>query len=157
MKLYLASPFFNEEQVLYEDLVANALLKNKEVVNVFRPKLIEAENEMGTNEWKQEIFNIDRNEIDKADMVVAIANYEEIDEQIILDPGTCWEIGYAYGTHKPVLLLTFGYNPEETVLNLMVDKGTYRHLNFKELEEVNQLSSISLLKLTGKHEDWKGI
>ena len=109
-KIYLAAPFFNENEIARVDKVKE-ILRNKGL-EVFVP--MEHQNpelEFGSMEWRKATFKNDVDHIDWADLVVAIianGNYD--------DSGTAWELGYAYATNKPVILV----NPTGETINLMI-------------------------------------
>lgn len=159
--IYLAGPFFNQEQIEKEDLVNKALEQNKSVTEIFRPCKIKAENEFGTKEWKKEIFNLDVEHIDSCDVVVAIVDFIKNGNEIVSDPGTCWEIGYAFGIKKPVFLVSFDEDLDNSVLNVMLDLGSRGHFVknssadiFKQLKEFDFSVIESSLFIPKKH-DWK--
>lgn len=68
---------------------------------------------MGTPEWAADVFEMDRVNIDNADVVTAVIDYEGTH----VDPGTAWEIGYANAMGKPVLLIK---EKAEGSVNLMM-------------------------------------
>lgn len=155
LNLYLASPFFTQEQEELERLVSNALKNNISVGNVFQPKNIKAENEFGTDAWKKEIFEKDTLAIKSCDVVVAIVNFINKDGEIIPDPGTTWELGYANALNKPIVLLDFGHNPKETVLNVMIDMGTHCHINLNERDIQKTIFGLNFNTITINRKDWK--
>lgn len=122
MKIYIASPFFNEAE-------ADALGKAEEILKtrgftVFSPREHETrDEEAGTPSWSRETFQIDRKGIDGCDCVVMLywGNYS--------DTGTAWECGYAYAMQKPVIVVQLGESS-----NLMVHEGS--HTNLYGLEEL---------------------
>jgi len=109
MKIYLASPFFNEKE--------NAWVENTESIlqdrgfDVYSPRNHEVRNtnKVGTIGWAYDTFYDDVKAIDECDCVVMLyhGNYS--------DSGTAWECGYAYATNKPVVCIQLG-----DVSNLMV-------------------------------------
>ncbi len=101
MKLYLAGPFFDHEQIERIERVEQALATNATVEKVFSPRKAEAKHRQGSPEWTQEIFEMDREHIDQADVMLAVIDYEGT----YVDPGTAWETGYACAKGKPVILL----------------------------------------------------
>ncbi|MFB4161232.1 nucleoside 2-deoxyribosyltransferase [Geomicrobium sp. JSM 1781026] len=79
--------------------------------------------EFGSLEWRSVTFDDDRVAIRYADAVVAI-----YDEQ---DPGTMWEIGYAYSHEKPIIILHTISEP----VNIMITESLHAYLrSFKELQ-----------------------
>lgn len=124
MKIYLASPFFNDEELKNIERAENILMSRG--FSVFSPRLNEIKTEENSQQswWSRETFMNDKRFIDWADCVVMLyyGNYS--------DSGTAWECGYAYGTNKPVVVVHLG----ETS-NLMVHEGCHSNISFDELEE----------------------
>lgn len=108
-KIYLASPFFNDAEISRMEKVRD-ILRNKGL-EVFVPNEHQSKKEFGSREWRKETFNSDVKGIDDADCVVAIISQGNYD-----DSGTAWEIGYAYATDKPVILV----NTTGETINLMI-------------------------------------
>ena len=108
-KIYLASPFFNEKEIKNMETVRDIL--RQKGLDVFVPSENQSAKEFGTLEWRKETFESDVNGIDNADVVVAIINQGNYD-----DSGTAWEIGYAFATKKPVVLV----NVTGETINLMI-------------------------------------
>ena len=79
MKIYLASPFFKEEELA-------AVRKAEEILE-----------HRGFT-----VFMADRSYIDWADVVVMLYHGQ------YSDSGTAWECGYAFATHTPVLVVHLG-------------------------------------------------
>lgn len=119
MKIYLASPFFNEKEIANIH-TAVEILKAKGM-EVFVPMEHDVENkEALTNaEWAEEIFKIDRGGIDDCDAVVLLYG------GMYSDSGTAWECGYAYAKGKRVVVCC--YDMEQT--NLMIVNGCHTFLN----------------------------
>ena len=113
MNIYLASPFFNEEEVNAVKETANVLRWHGHQVYV--PMEHEARTDININPTKfsQETFADDVKAIQEADLVVALywGNYS--------DSGTAWEIGYAYGTKTPVIVV----HMKEHKSNLMIHES----------------------------------
>lgn len=125
-KIYLASPFFNSEEINRMEIV-KSILRNKGL-EVFAP--FENQNKhlyFGSMEWRKATFKSDVDAIDDCDIVVAInaqGNYD--------DAGTMWEIGYAYATNKPVVL----FNNTENTINLMIADSLHALItSYDELQE----------------------
>lgn len=136
--IYLASPFFTEAQSKREKLVFDSLNKNNTVNNVFRPSAPEYEESFGTDEWKHKVYESDILGIKNSDIVVSIANFQCINNEIILDSGTAVEIGYAKALGKPILLIYFveDNKTNDKILNVMVDLSTDYQFsgNFNEVD-----------------------
>lgn len=84
-KVYLAGPFFDDEQIERISRMEEALTANPKVESFFSPRQEEFENRvMGTPEWAADVFEMDRVNIDNADVVTAVIDYEGTH----VDPGT---------------------------------------------------------------------
>jgi nucleoside 2-deoxyribosyltransferase len=91
MKLYFAGPLFMTPERTWNAEVTSALrAAGHEVV-------LPQETEPGLD--APGIFAADVSGIDRADGVVAIMDGPDP------DPGTAWEVGYAFGTKRPVVLV----------------------------------------------------
>lgn len=129
--VYIASPFFSQTEIEIVNQVED-ILKEKGL-NFFSPMRNQMEHlEVGTRQWSTETFMNDLKYIKWAEVVVGIyhGNYS--------DSGTAWELGYAYATDKPVILIHVGENS-----NLMVHEGAHANLTLEELEDYdfNELKS----------------
>lgn len=113
MKIYLASPFFNEREISNINKAVE-ILRDKGL-EVFIPMEHDVENkESLTNaQWAEKIFEIDRNGIDECDAVVLLYG------GMYSDSGTAWECGYAYAKGKKVVVCCY----EDTETNLMIVNG----------------------------------
>lgn len=122
MRIYLASPFFNEEELANVDR-AEKILRGRGFT-VFSPREHEVRDEgVGTPSWALRTFHNDCRGIDASDIVVMLyyGGYS--------DSGTAWECGYAYGCHKPIIVVQLGGNS-----NLMVHEGSHANITLDELE-----------------------
>lgn len=135
IKCYLASPFFNAEEIGRMEIVRDIL--RAKGLDVFAPSEHQNQQfEFGSREWRAATFAGDVQGIDNADVVVAIncqGNYD--------DAGTMWEIGYAYATGKPVVL----FNNTDKTINLMIaDSITALVTSIEELEnyDFNEMPRI---------------
>lgn len=123
MKIYLASPFFNEKEL--ENVKIAEKILTERGFSLFSPRL----NEIRTDEniqqswWSKETFMNDKKFIDWADVVVMLyyGGYS--------DSGTAWECGYAYGTNTPVVVVQLGEDS-----NLMVHEGCHSNITLEELK-----------------------
>lgn len=121
--VYLAGPFFNETEVANIEYAESVLEKNG--FSYFSPMRHDVDEEHGTPEWADKIFEMDRREIEKADFVVAIyyGSYS--------DTGTAWECGYATAIGKPVILV---HAEEDGDSNLMLHSSSATNIYLDELE-----------------------
>ena len=125
-KVYLASLFFDDAELERVDKVKEIL--DSKGLEVFSPKEHQNEHlEFGSIEWRKATFENDVKHIDWCDVVVAIickGNYD--------DSGTAWELGYAYATNKPVVLV----NITGETINLMIADSIHALItSYDELKE----------------------
>lgn len=123
MKIYLASPFFNDDELKNVERAEKILMSRG--FDVFSPRLNEVRTEENIQQclWSKETFMNDRRFIDWADAVVMLyyGGYS--------DSGTAWECGYAYGTNTPVVVVHLGEDS-----NLMIHEGCHSNITMDELE-----------------------
>lgn len=116
-KVYLASPFFNEEEIeIYDEVIG--LLRSESDLDVFVPREHEIPGawEMENRKWAEAVFAVDLIALQQADIVVVL-NFG-----MYSDSGTAWECGYAYGTGKKVLNILCGKKNSD--YSLMMTNGT---------------------------------
>ena len=123
MKIYLAGPFFNDEELKNVETAEKILMSRG--FDVFSPRLNEVRTDENTKQswWSKETFMNDKKFIDWADVVVMLyyGGYS--------DSGTAWECGYAYGTNTPVVVVHLGEDS-----NLMVHEGCHSNITLSDLE-----------------------
>lgn len=101
-KIYLASPFFNEaELVVYRKAIS--LLRNAGY-QVYVPQEHTVENawELSNEEWANQVFIEDCYALDGCDYVMVL-NFG-----MYSDSGTAWEAGYAFAKGKKVVQVLCG-------------------------------------------------
>ncbi|MEK3978139.1 nucleoside 2-deoxyribosyltransferase [Psychrobacillus sp. FSL K6-2836] len=131
-RVYLASPFFNDKEVEVLEQVEKIL--EEKSLKVFSPMRnpMDKQIQIGSRQWSIETFMNDIKYIKWSEIVVGIyhGNYS--------DSGTAWELGYAYATDKPVILVHIGENS-----NLMVHEGAHANITLEELKDYDfdQLAS----------------
>lgn len=123
VKIYLASPFFNEEQLKH---VAKAEQVLRDLGHtVFSPRENQLpEVEFGSFEWRTFVFKNDLEHIKWADITFGIIgdNYD--------DTGTAWELGASYILGNPVML----FSPTGEIINLMITDSL--HAYFEDWNDV---------------------
>lgn len=125
MRVYLASPFFNEKELDYYEKVLK-ILESKDL-KVYAPLKNEISRENKTKEqWAKQIFSKDIEEIKKADIVVMLFY------GMYSDSGTAWECGYAFANNKPIIVVHL----HDGKSNCMVNCGSYS--NLKGLQDLEQ-------------------
>lgn len=152
-KIYLAGPFFSDQQIEHVRIVEQLLKQNPTIDadNIFVPMDQDGEIpfEFGSPEWQRLIFNSDVRQIHQADCIVAILDYvnDETGENQP-DSGTVFEIGVAYQADIPIILVQF--NKAER-LNLMLAQG-FTHF-FNGSDAVEELSTYDFNRLIGSPVD----
>ena len=109
--VYIASPFFNPNQLTRVSLIETLLEKLDMTYFSPRKELVCPPN--ATNEQRKETFLGNKKGMLEADLVIAVTDDK--------DPGTIWEMGYAYANNIPVIgvAFTLGDNP----FNLMLSES----------------------------------
>ena len=123
-RVYLAGPFFKKEEIGWIAYAESVLAERG--FAFFSPMRHPVEGEPGTPAWARRAFEMDRAEIDRADLVVALYSGSEG------DTGTAWECGYAAARGKPVVLV---HVRREGDSNLMMHCGASTNIFLDELRE----------------------
>ncbi|WP_058910041.1 nucleoside 2-deoxyribosyltransferase [Entomohabitans teleogrylli] len=135
VNIYLASPFFSDDQIDRVQRVEQALEKNKTVDKYFSPRLADPDNlEYGSMPWRDFIFKNDIKHLDEATVVVAVVDFFEDH----VDSGTAYEIGYAHAFKKPLIIV----QEKGHTLNLMISESLTRYVN-----SVEELASYDFTRL----------
>lgn len=121
MKIYLASPFFQEEE-LKAVQTAEEILRSRGF-ELFSPRENEVRGVPFTPQWSKDTFENDRKFIDWADAMVMLYH------GAYSDSGTAWECGYAYAKGKPVVVVQLAQKS-----NLMVHEGCRANISLEELK-----------------------
>lgn len=106
---YLASPFFNDEQIKREETIKKTLRGYG--FTVYAPREHGIVGSLASQEAVTSTFNSNVEAIDNSKMVLAITDGK--------DMGTIWEAGYAYGNKIPIVYYaeTLGNNPFNIMLS----------------------------------------
>ena len=135
--IYIAGPFFNEME-LETVLKVENILKERGA-DFYSPRLHEDREHMPqTQEWSEATFKMDRDAIDRCDLILMVyhGNYS--------DSGTAWECGYAYAKGKPVIVLHTGDSS-----NLMVHESAAANITADDLDSFD-FYNIKETKYSGK-------
>jgi len=111
MKIYLASPFFKEEERIEKRKLISFLEKDFEIID---PEIINKDSKTPLEIYKKDIKGIE-----DSDVIVAIINTP--------DPGTMFEIGYAVVKKR---IITF--SNKQAVNNLMITESVFSSCNTYE-------------------------
>ena len=126
-KVYLASPFFNEDELaVYKEVVD--LLRAIKDTEVFVPMEHEIKNgnELSNHEWAKKVFDTDRRAIYESEFVFVL-NFG-----MYSDSGTAWEAGYAFALGKKVYQVVCN---EECDYSLMMMNGCTHVITLDDLRK----------------------
>ena len=106
---YLASPFFNDEQIKREETIKKTLRGYG--FTVYAPREHGIVGSLASHESVTATFNSNVDAINNSRMIIAITDGK--------DMGTIWEAGYAYGNNIPIVYYaeTLGNNPFNIMLS----------------------------------------
>ena len=106
---YLASPFFNDDQIKREETIKKTLRGYG--FRVYAPREHGIVGSLSSQEAVTSTFNSNVEAINNSRMVLAITDGK--------DMGTIWEAGYAYGNNIPIVYYaeTLGNNPFNIMLS----------------------------------------
>ena len=98
MKIYVASPLFTAEEKEVINEVATVLHHAGYETYLPMEHGVSDAGAYTNEEWARKLFILDKEAIDDCDAVLCI--YYGMDS----DSGTAWEVGYAYGKEKQVII-----------------------------------------------------
>lgn len=130
-KIYLAGPFFNANQKFMVSHLAEVIEACK--YNLYSPWRDAGELGWGASTAERaRTFQRDVDEIETCDLVVSVLDwsvpggYFNLDTHMP-DPGTVWEIGYAYCSHKPVISVSEDEDFSSIPISLMLTESILAH------------------------------
>ena len=139
-RIYLASPFFNDLELECVKRAEDILLGRG--FELFSPRLNEVREDKDKNPalWAQKTFELDRDNIDTADVVVMLyhGGYS--------DSGTAWECGYACGNGIPVIAVHIDKNNDA---NIMITQSCRANIALDELTDYD-LEALPKKSFDGK-------
>lgn len=137
MKIYLASPFFNINEILmYEGAIEDLRAKGYDVY-VPREHIIEGAWDMSNKTWAGNVFTEDIRAINDCDVVLVM------NHGMYSDSGTAWEAGYAMAAGKRVVQILCG-EPNTTYSLMMISSAdkVVEYYNIENWEEVSAETSL---------------
>lgn len=150
-RVYLAGPFFSDQQKERLDKIQQLLEQNDTIGDIFRPGKDEyTDAEFGSFEWQTAVFKHDINNINISDIVVAELDYKLEEKLSEPDSGTAWECGYAFANNVPVIGVRFDQEPP---LNLMLAGSLTAFFNGEK--SIDQLKDYDFNVLMTRYEDIK--
>ena len=146
MKIYLASPFFNNEEVEVYNKVIDLLRKENLDVFVPREHTIPEGWDLPNHIWAESVFAVDYLALSQSDIVVVL-NFG-----MYSDSGTAWECGCAYAMGKQVInVLCGGKDAEYSLMmlngtNTVVDYEQFENLLFGQVAMLNKKKNTEILQ-----------
>lgn len=136
MKAYIASPFFNEEQLERVKFIEESLKKTG--FEYFSPRL-DTYVKPDSNQSEREVaFRDNLRGIENADFIIVVTDGKDV--------GTMFEAGYAFNECTPILYFaeTLGDKPFNLMLAMSADLGTCktREKLKEKLIDINDNASI---------------
>lgn len=132
MKIYLASPFFNNEELSVYRSVIRQLRTVGHEVYVPQEHSIEGAWEMSNANWARAVYREDINAIDDCECVMVL-NFG-----MYSDSGTAWEAGYAMALRKyTIQVLCGGDNATYSLMMINGCDGVVDLENVAHFEEVS--------------------
>lgn len=125
MKIYLASPFFNNEELKYYRIAIERLRTSGYDVFVPQEHEVEGAWEMSNEEWAERVYSMDEKAIWSCDVVIVL-NFG-----LYSDSGTAWEAGYAKAQGKRVVQVLCG--GDNAVYSLMMLSSANKVVTFNQI------------------------
>jgi len=142
-KIYLASPFFNSDELDVYYRVINTL--RDKCYKVYVPQEHEIENAWNypNNVWGQKVFEEDVKALGDCD-VVMVLNFG-----MYSDSGTAWEAGFALGIGKECIQVLCG--DDNTTYSLMMINGCNKVIHLENVGNWEEQSAfVNLEKIIQK-------
>ena len=122
MKIYIASPLFTPEEKQVINQVAKVLHQHGFETYLPMEHGVPDAWSYTNDAWAKKMFDLDVGAINECDAVLCI--YYGMNS----DSGTSWEVGYAYGTGKPVVIY-HAYDTEVEIGSLMICNGSAQNVD----------------------------
>lgn len=123
--VYIAAPFFNQNQITRVELVKSVLENSG--LSYFSPKDDSAVSDINDSENRKKVFKLNHDSIDSSKMVIAITDDK--------DPGTIWEAGYAFAKGIPVIYVAFTLGAEGKFNLMLAESGKAACRTVEELKK----------------------
>lgn len=130
IKGYLASPFFNENELfIYKEVIS--ILRNNKNIDLYVPMehKIPGAYDISNQEWGRRVFEMDIKAMDDCDVVIVL-NYG-----MYSDTGTAWETGYAFAKGKDIYQVLCMDN--KTDYSIMMINGSGTVMTLEDLRDRN--------------------
>lgn len=130
MKIYLASPFFNTEEIAIYHNVINDLRNAGHEVYVPQEHTIENAWDLSNKDWANRVYYNDIEAIDECECVM-ILNFG-----MYSDSGTAWEAGYAFAIRKWTVQILCG--GDNATYSLMMMNGCDKVVELRNVAFFNE-------------------
>ena len=117
-RIYLAAPLFSDAERTYNATLSDLLKQH--LFEVFLPQEAGDDTDTRANTEQVRIFSKNKDDLDRADIVVAVIDGADADS------GTAWEMGYAYAHNKPVIAVRSDFRRVgmHEQVNLMLEESS---------------------------------
>lgn len=133
MKIYLASPFFNIDEILKYEAAIEGLRAKGYDVYVPREHTIEGAWEMSNQTWAGYVFDDDVRALNECEVVI-VMNFG-----MYSDSGTAWEAGYAMAAGKRVVQVLCG--EPNTTYSMMMISSADKVVSYRNVEHWEEVSA----------------
>lgn len=134
--IYIAAPFFNDDQITRVETIKMILLKLER--GFYSPKDVNLFKE-GDHFEADKVFLENLRAIKESDIVLAVTNDK--------DQGTHWEMGYAFALDIPVIALWIT-DDKKAKFNLMLSQSCIASFtSYYDLEEYLKENKVKLKKI----------
>ena len=133
MKIYLACPFFNIDEILKYEAAIEGLRARGYEVYVPREHIIPGAWEMSNQTWAGYVFDEDVRAINESEVVI-VMNFG-----MYSDSGTAWEAGYAMAAGKRVIQVLCG--EPNTTYSMMMISSADKVVSFHDVEYWEEISA----------------
>ena len=133
MKIYLACPFFNIDEILKYEAAIEGLRARGYEVYVPREHTIPGAWEMSNQTWAGYVFDEDVRAINESEVVI-VMNFG-----MYSDSGTAWEAGYAMAVGKKVVQVLCGES--NTTYSMMMISSADKVVSFRNVEYWEEVSA----------------
>lgn len=142
-QIYLAGPFFSDEQIVRVKRIEAALDSNPTVTDYYSPrKHQKTENPEFTSPWAAEVFQRDIKNVTDADIILSIIDYRDNDA----DSGTAFEQGMAWVQKKPIIV----FNELKFPVNLMLSESLTAYITNSDDIATYDFDQTPRLPFTGE-------
>lgn len=123
MVVYIASPFFNDEEREFLKVLRDDFAKRDDITPIFPMDFeVGCGMDMPNAEWGLKVYQHDVEDIQRADEVWVVSH------GLYGDTGTAWECGYAHGIGKTVRLMVIENDLQSLMMINGCDEVGYFHL-----------------------------